>query len=144
MPAQRIILGSNIHWTMTYYLSVKLPVSVEAAEPLVREALAEAGFGVITEIDMAATFRKKLDVAFKPYKILGACNPHYAYQAVSQEEHLGALLPCNVYLIDQGEAGTEVGMINPELMIGMIGNEKLKDFGTEVKDKLLAALEGLT
>ncbi len=116
---------------------------VAEAESAVREALAEAGFGVITEIDMAATFKKKLDVDVEPYKILGACNPHYAYEAVRREEHLGALLPCNVYLIDRGEQGTEVGMINPEFLISLIGNTGLKEFGSEVKDKLLGALKGL-
>jgi uncharacterized protein (DUF302 family) len=128
---------------MKYYLAKKTRKGFEEAETEVRDKLKDAGFGIITEIDMQATFKKKLGVDFKRYKILGACNPNYAYEAVQKEEHIGALLPCNVYLIEQPDHSVEIGAIDPEMMIGTIDNPELKTFATEVKDRLVKALEAV-
>jgi uncharacterized protein (DUF302 family) len=105
--------------------------------------LQKQGFGVLTEIDVKATLKKKLDVDFKPYKILGACNPPFAYKALQAEEQIGLMLPCNVivYVNDAGE--TVVSAIDPLASMQAIKNHALESVATEVREKLKKVIEAV-
>ena len=107
----------------------------------VKELLSEEGFGVISEIDLKDKFKEKLDINFRNYTILGACNPGLAYKAVEQEDHIGVMLPCNVLVQEHEDGKVEVSAINPLQSIGAIGKESLKPLAEEVGDKLKAAIE---
>jgi len=111
-------------------------VTIDEAERRVREALSDKGFGVLTEIDVQATMKKKLDVDMAAYRILGACNPKMAHQAIGIEPKVGAMLPCNVILRETPE-GTEVNAIDPVESMAAIDNDELKSVAGEVR-KLLA------
>ncbi|WP_339780065.1 DUF302 domain-containing protein [uncultured Marinobacter sp.] len=100
-----------------------------------RQALADRGFGVLTEIDVKATMKKKLDKDMSAYLILGACNPNMAWEAIGVEPRVGAMLPCNVILRETTE-GVEVSAVDPVLSMTAIGNEQLKEIAGEVRDML--------
>jgi len=106
------------------------------------EALQAEGFGVLTEIDVKETFKKKLDVDFRRYKILGACNPNFAHRALSARLDIGLLLPCNVIVFEDGE-GTAVVAIDPIASVGQIEAGELQEVATEAQVKLTAALDRL-
>ena len=120
--------------------TVKLPY--ESAVQRVRDALADEGFGVLTEIDVRATLRKKLDVEFRPYVILGACNPPLAYRALTAECDIGLLLPCNV-IVYAGERSGEsvVAAIDPEVSLSRVGNEELRPLAADVKERLRRVID---
>ncbi len=101
----------------------------------VRKALADRGFGVLTEIDVAATMKKKIDVDMDPYLILGACNPKLAYEAIGMEPRVGAMLPCNV-ILRAVDGGTEVSAIDPAASMQAIDNAGLKAVAGQVRDML--------
>ena len=115
-------------------------VSFEDADRRVRAALAEKGFGVLTEIDVKATMKKKLDVDMEHYLILGACNPTMAHKAIEMEPRVGAMLPCNV-ILRTVEGGVEVSAIDPEASMAAIDNAELKAVATKVRDMLNAAVD---
>ncbi len=117
-------------------------VSFEEAVSRTRSALAEQGFGVLTEIDAKATMKKKLDVEMEPYVILGACNPSMAHQAIGMEPRVGAMLPCNV-IVRQVKGGVEVSAIDPVASMTAIDNQELKSIAGEVRDLLGKAVEGI-
>jgi uncharacterized protein (DUF302 family) len=117
-------------------LRVVLPVALNAAETLVRAALLVEGFGVLTEIDVQATLKKKLEVDFQPYKILGACNPKLAYRALQIAPEVGLLLPCNVVVNQLGENQTEVSFINPSMMMSVLSDPRLSSVAQEAGEKL--------
>ena len=128
-----------------YGMKIKLKGNLEEVKPRVVEALKAQGFGVLTEIDVQRTFKQKIDVDFKPYLILGACNPHFAYRALSADDDIGLLLPCNV-IIKQESDGTEVGIQDPEVMFSVVDDDTKKvmaGFPGEVKKALRLALETL-
>lgn len=129
---------------MQYYSSKQLDnISFDEAIQKVTEALKEEGFGVLTEIDVKETFRKKLDVDFKPYQILGACNPQFAYKALQAEDKIGTMLPCNV-IVQQTEAGAiEVAVVDPVASMQAVDNEGLAGIAGEVRDKLKEVLNKL-
>jgi uncharacterized protein (DUF302 family) len=106
----------------------------------VREALKQEGFGVITEIDVAATMKEKLDRDVAPYVILGACNPGYAHQVLEADRELGLFLPCNVIVYETAD-GTRVSAVDPEAMLGLSGNQDLAGIAVEVKARLQRAIE---
>lgn len=106
----------------------------------VREALKQEGFGVITEIDVAATMKEKLDRDVAPYVILGACNPGYARQVLEADPELGLFLPCNVIVYETAD-GTRVSAVDPEAMLGLSGNQDLAGIAVEVKARLQRAIE---
>ena len=111
----------------------------------VTAALKEQGFGVITEIDVKATFKNKLDVDFRPYRILGACNPKLAHSAIEAEPLIGLLLPCNVVVQDAGDGTVDVAAIKPVEMLSVVDNPDMSTFAGQVDDKVrkvLSALEG--
>lgn len=108
----------------------------------VKSALKDVGFGVLTEIDVKDTIKKKINKDFRKYVILGACNPNHAYEVLTQEPMVGLMLPCNV-IVYENNGETVVSAINPVEAIGIIDNEKLKDVAIEVSEKLKRAVEML-
>ena len=114
----------------------------EAVDARTRAALADKGFGVLTEIDVKATMKKKIDVDMEPYRILGACNPHMAHQAIGMEPRVGAMLPCNV-ILRAVEGGVEVSAIDPVASMSAIDNSDLKDVAGQVKDMLREAVAAI-
>ena len=116
--------------------------SFEEIEHRTRQALADKGFGVLTEIDVQATMKKKLDAEMPPYRILGACNPQMAYQAIQIEPHVGAMLPCNV-IIRQVDDAVEVSAVDPVALMQAIRNDELKRVAGDVRDLLAAAIAAI-
>jgi len=128
---------------MEYYFSKMLNVSFDVAVKQINEALKTEGFGVISEINMHEKFKEKLDVDFKRYKILGACNPPYAYKALQAEDKIGTMLPCNVLVIEQGQNKIEIAAVNPVASMQAITNPSLGDVALEVTNKLKKVIESL-
>ena len=128
---------------MSYYFSKTIDLPFDKATDKVIEALKEEGYGILTEIDVKATLKKKLDVDFRNYKILGACNPQFAHKALLSEDKLGVLLPCN-FVVEEHETGEiEVSAVDPLVSMSGVGNESLAELATEVKDKLNKVIESL-
>ena len=124
-------------------IKVTLHADFETARQRVIDALKAEGFGVLTEIDVKDTMKKKLDVDFRPYRILGACNPHLAHQALTLAPDMGLLLPCNV-TVAQGEGGeVEVGIIDPKNMMEFVNNPALEPIAAAARDKLLRVAQAL-
>lgn len=113
------------------------------ARERVIEALSKQGFGIITEIDLQATFKKKLGVDFRPYVILGACNPRLAYDGISKEPDLGLLLPCNVVVTEHEEGGSVVSAMDPYVLVKITDNLELEDIAGEARRKLKQAMASL-
>lgn len=128
---------------MNYYFSKTLSGDFEDVINKVTEALKEEGFGVLTEIDVKATLKKKLDVDFKNYKILGACNPPFAHKALLAEDKIGAMLPCNVTVIDQGDNKIEVAAVDPVASMQAIENKSLVSIADEVRTRLQKVINNL-
>ena len=127
---------------MSYGLSLTLDRPFDEVVPDVRTALAAQGFGVVSEIDMQATLKTKIDVDIEPQLILGACNPSYAHRSLQAEPSIGLLLPCNV-VIRCTDAGTVVEMINPQMLVQVTQTAEMQQLADEVTTKLAAALETL-
>ncbi|MCC7302026.1 MAG: DUF302 domain-containing protein [Bacteroidia bacterium] len=126
---------------MNYYHSKRIGgTSIEALRPKVEEALKAEGFGVLTEIDIKATMKKKLDKDYLPHVILGACNPVYADKVLTTEPTISTMLPCNVTLRQMESGEIEIAIINPEAAIGAVGNPNLVSFAKEVNEKLMRVL----
>ena len=117
-------------------------VSFAEADARTRKALGDSGFGILTEIDVAATMKKKLDVAMAPYLILGACNPKMAYQAIGIEPRVGAMLPCNV-ILRAVDGGVEVSAIDPVASMQAIDNPALHAVAGQVRDLLAKAVSAI-
>jgi uncharacterized protein (DUF302 family) len=128
---------------MDYYFTKILDMPFDAAIARTVESLKSEGFGVISEINMHEKFKEKLGVDFKRYRILGACNPGYAYKAVTLEEKIGTMLPCNVIVIDQGNGRTEVSAVNPIASMMSVSNPGLGEIATEVTGKLRKIIDVL-
>ena len=127
-----------------YGVGTTVSLSPENALARVKEALAAEGFGVLCEIDVAATLKKKLGVEFRPYIILGACNPALAHQALIADRDIGLLLPCNVIVYSDDEPGhSVVAAIDPAVALDMTGNASLHDLATEARARLTRALEAV-
>lgn len=129
---------------MNYYFSKSLiNVTFDEAVQKVTESLKEEGFGILTEIDIKATLKKKLDVDFYNYKILGACNPPFAYQALLAEDKIGTMLPCNV-IVQEKEAGhVVVSAVNPSASMQAIENKDLQTIANEISVKLQKVINDL-
>jgi uncharacterized protein (DUF302 family) len=128
----------------SYGFSTAVPYDYDEAVQRTTAALASEGFGILTEIDVKATLRKKLDVDFTRYVILGACNPPMAYRALQAETEIGLLLPCNVIVYETTEGGTTVSLINPMEAMSMVDNPNLHAVATEVTTKLRRVAQLLT
>lgn len=129
---------------MKYYYSKTLKnASFEEVKEKVTEELKKEGFGVLTHIDVQQTLKKKIDVNFRQYEILGACNPHFAHKALLTEEKIGLMLPCNV-IIDKNENGDiEVSAVDPIASMGAVENNDLGDIANEVQQKLKRVIDNL-
>ncbi len=123
-----------------YAFEVSTQLSFDDAIARATELLAEQGFGLLTEIDVKATFKKKLDVDFKPYKILGACNPPFAHRALEAEPHVGVLLPCNVVVWDAGDHRVVTAM-EPAIMSDIVEHPEIAQVAGEVSARLHRVLE---
>ncbi|MEN8171136.1 MAG: DUF302 domain-containing protein [Pseudomonadota bacterium] len=119
-----------------YGFTVKLSGDFDQVVGRVIEELKGEGFGVLTEIDVKATLKAKLDIDKRPYKILGACNPKLANQAIDAEPDIGLLLPCNVVVREDEDGSIVVGFMDPAAVLGLVGRDELKSLGAEVRGKL--------
>lgn len=128
---------------MKYYHAKTLKnVSFDEAIQKITDALKEEGFGILTEIDVKETMKKKLDEDFRPYKILGACNPPFAHKALIAEDKIGAMLPCNVIVQQVGE-GIEVAAVDPVASMQAVDNKGLSEIAKEIQSKLKLVIESL-
>jgi len=128
---------------MTYYFARTLPLAFDAAVRRTTEALKQEGFGIITEIDVKDTLKKKINVDFRDYRILGACNPTLAHEALRLEDKIGTMLPCNVVVQDIGGGRTEVAAIDPVASMLAIDNPRLKQAAERVQAMLKRVIESL-
>ena len=128
---------------MSYYFAKTLSISFDDAVRLTTEALKREGFGIITEIDVKDTLKKKINVDFRSYRILGACNPSLAHEALQIEDKVGTMLPCNVVIQDKGSGKTEVAAIDPVASMQAIDNPRLKEAAERVRVKLRSVIESL-
>lgn len=129
---------------MNYYFSNKITGSFDGAVQQVTEALAKEGFGVLTEIDIKATLKKKLDEDFYNYKILGACNPPFALKALKTEDKIGTMLPCNVIIQEKKAGEIEVSAINPLASMQSIQNNDLQAVADEIASKLKRVIKSIS
>jgi uncharacterized protein (DUF302 family) len=127
----------------SYYYSRILDLPLEQAEARVREELQREGFGVLTEINVKETLKKKLDVDFRPYKILGACNPSLAHRALQAEDKIGTMLPCNVVVQEVDGRRTEVAAIDPVASMQAVENEGLAEIAEDVRSRLRRVVDSL-
>jgi uncharacterized protein (DUF302 family) len=127
---------------MPYYFSKKLDMGFDEAIEKVTDALKDEGFGILTEIDVKETFKNKLDIDFRPYKILGACNPPFAHKALQAEDKIGTMLPCNV-IVQQLEKGVEVASVNPVSSMMAVENIDLKEIADKIRKKLESVIKEL-
>jgi uncharacterized protein (DUF302 family) len=128
---------------MSYYFSKTLNTDFDTAISRVTEELKKEGFGVLTEIDVKETFKKKLDVDFRKYRILGACNPNFAFEAIKSEDKVGTMLPCNVVVQEHEDGKIEVSAIDPIASMMAIKNDSLGDVASSVSGKLRRVIENL-
>ena len=119
-----------------YGFNVTVNGNMDEIRSRVEAALKEEGFGVLTEIDVAATLKKKIDVDRKPYLILGACNPVLANQAINADPDIGLLLPCNVVLREEEDGSITVGFMDPAAVLGLVDKQGVEDLAAEVRDRL--------
>lgn len=127
---------------MSYYFSKTLDITFEEAIEELTNALKSEGFGILTEIDVQATLKKKLDVDFRPYKILGACNPPFANEALQAEDKIGTMLPCNV-IVQKKENGVEIAAIDPVASMEAVNNQKVTEIANKIRSKLKSVIESL-
>ena len=129
---------------MSYYFSTVLrKTSYEKAIELATSELAKEGFGVLTQINVKETLKNKIDADFRPYIILGACNPHFAHKALLAEDKLGVFLPCNVVVEQHEDGSVEVSTVDPQAMMASVTNPQLKELAIEVSEKVQRVIEGV-
>src|ERR1035437_1567612 len=128
---------------MAYYFTKFLKTDFDSAIAKVTEELKKEGFGILTEIDVKDTFKKKLNADFRRYKILGACNPTYAHKALSAEPHIGTMLPCNVIVQELEKNKIEVTAVDPVASMMVVKNEQLGGIAVEVQQKLKRVIDNL-
>ena len=127
---------------MSYYFTKTVDLPFEVAVAKVTDELKREGFGILTEIDVKATLKKKLDVDFRPYMILGACNPPFAYKALQAEEKIGTMLPCNV-IVQQKENGVEIAAVDPVASMQAVENPALMEVARTIQAKLKGVIDAL-
>lgn len=129
---------------MSYYIGKVVHMEFDQAIDAITATLKEQGFGIITDINMSATLKTKIDKDIPSYRILGACNPGYAYEAVMNEPQIGVMLPCSVAVRQLENNQVEISVIDPIASMMAVQNEKLHDFAQEIKIKLTKAVENLS
>lgn len=125
---------------MSYYFSKTIQTTFDDAVKRVTEELQHEGFGVLTDIDVKATLKKKLNVEFRQYRILGACNPRFAYEALQAEDKIGTMLPCSVIVQEIPNVGVEIAAVNPVASMQAVKNPKLEATARQVREKLESAI----
>lgn len=128
---------------MAYHYSRTVDLAFERAVDATVESLKEQGFGVLTDIDLKATLKTKLEVDFRPYRILGACNPKMAYRALELEDKIGTMLPCNVIVQELRDGRVEVAAVDPVESMRAIENPRLQEVAQQVRGLLVAAVDGV-
>ena len=128
---------------MSYYFNKTLNATFDEAIDRVTDSLKNEGFGILTEIDVKATFKKKLDVDFKNYRILGACNPNFAHKAITEEDKIGVFLPCNVIVEENEDGSVEVSAVDPIASMSAVENPSLGDIATDVQATLKKVIADL-
>ncbi len=128
---------------MTYHFSKTLALTMDAAVARVTEALKQEGFGILTEIDVQKTLKAKINADFRPYRILGACNPGFAHQALLAEDKIGTMLPCNVIVQEHAPGRVEVSAIDPIESMKAVENPALGSVAVEVHDRLKRVIDAL-
>ena len=128
---------------MSYYFNKTIASDFESVKKHVIAELEKEGFGILTEVDVKATFKKKLDVDFRKYQILGACSPSFAHKALKAEDKVGTMLPCNVILQELEDGKIEVAAVNPTASMQAIQNEELKSIASEISGKLQKVIAAL-
>ena len=128
---------------MSYYFKQKVKGSFAEVLGKVSESLNKEGFGILTEIDVKQTLKKKLGIDFKNYKILGACNPPFAYKALQTEDKIGVMLPCNVIVQETGEEEVEVAAVDPVASMQAVDNQELLIIAKQIQEKLKRAVRRL-
>ena len=126
---------------MAYYYSKMVKVSFDEAISRITKALKEEGFGILTEIDVQETLKKKLDVGFRKYRILGACNPPFAYKALQTEDKVGIMLPCNVIVQETVDGNVEIAAVDPLASMKAIDNPELRKIAETIGHKLKKAIQ---
>ena len=128
---------------MSYHFSKTVAMDFQAAVEKVTAELKSRGFGILTRIDVRQTLEAKLDVKFRPYLILGACNPPFAYRALQTEDKIGTLLPCNVIVQQHDDGTVEVSAVDPVASMGRVDNAKLTGVAEEVRNQLRAMIDAI-
>lgn len=128
---------------MSYYFTKTVDSNFDTTIDKVTEELKKEGFGILTEIDVKETFKKKLDVDFRKYRILGACNPNMAYQAIQHESRIGTMLPCNVIVQELENGKVEVSAVDPVASMMAVENNQLGEVAKDVRNKLQKVIENI-
>lgn len=128
---------------MTYYFNKTVDLTFDEAIEKVTEELKKEGFGVLTQIDVTGTLKKKIDVDFRNYRILGACNPNFAHKALLEEDKIGTMLPCNVIVQEKPDGGIEVAAVDPIASMQAIQSDKLGEIASQVQAKLKQVIENV-
>lgn len=125
---------------MSYYISRSTSYSFDEAVDRITQAVKTEGFGILTDIDVQSTLKEKINVDFKKYRILGACNPTFAYEAFQVEDQIGIMMPCNITVIEQDNGHVDISIMDPTAAFNVIENEDLQPFANELKMKLERSL----
>ncbi len=120
---------------MKYYINKTINADLETATEIIKEELQKEGFGIVTQFDVNKALKEKLDVDFRQYRILGACNPAFALRSINAEDKIGTILPCNV-MLQEFDNGIEIAIINPKSMVSDIDNAEMKVISEEIYDKM--------
>ena len=128
---------------MDYFYSTTVDLSFDEAIKTVTDLLKDEGFGVLTEIDVKETLKKKLDVDFKKYRILGACNPGFAHKALQAEDKIGVMLPCNVIVEENDDGKVEISAVDPVASMQAVSNDRLRPIAEEVRSNLRKVIDQL-
>lgn len=128
---------------MNYYYSRKIEGTIDQLVEKITEGLKEEGFGILSDINIKDLFKQKIDVEFRPYRILGACNPVFSNKAITAEERVGLMLPCNFVVQEMGDGLVDVSVVDPVASMSSIDNDALKDIASQIRDKLIFVVDGL-
>lgn len=127
---------------MNYYINKTVSLGMEAATEIATAELKKEGFGVVTQFDVDKALKEKLNVKFRPYRILGVCNPPFALKSINAEDKIGTIIPCNV-MLQTRDQNTEIAMVNPVAMVQEIDNEAMKEIAEEILERLQRVLDNI-